>query len=915
METGASSDPPTLLPISRRRFLQLTGVGTSLAAGALTLRTAAGRAAAQAATAASNGPAEVTTVPSVCFQCPAGCGITVKVANGRAFKIEGNRLHPINEGRLCPKGQAGLQILYDPDRIKGPLKRAGNRGEGKWTQISWDQAISEVAAKLKEIREKGGAHKVVFMSGRNQGQIGGFIGRFCDAYGTPNNVGHSSICSDGTKHGHFITQGVSDYLGYDWDNTKYLLSFGCGFIEAFRPTTRVLRAFGQMRRGTPVRAKIVQVETRMSVTAAKADEWVPINPGTDLALALAIAHVIVREKSYDEKFLRERTDAPGLIKDGKPWVKREFEETGADGKTKTKYQEYYVWDEAAKAPAVWSTKNLVHEPATAKPALLGEYTVEGAKAKTTLQLWKEQVLDKATPQWAEKITGLPAEDIERLAREFATTKPAVANGERGVSMHTNGAFGRAAVHTLNALVGSIEVPGGVTGQKGLSLKSLPAVKKDKIAEEGLKQSRIDGTGGPTAPIAKTAYQRVAHQIQDGKPYPVEAVLTYCTNPLNSVPDVNHAREAFPKVGLLVSFSPFMDEFSSQADYVLPDPTYLERLNDVPIYPSVGYAVVGLRQPAVQPLFDTRETGTVLIQLAKSIGGTVGESFPWNDYEEVLKVFYQGLFDSKSGSITATNFDGWWAEFKRAGVWKNPPYKFDIKGALKTPSGRFEFYSLGLKKKLEDVAQKVADKSKTKKEDELEKMLKDLQVEARAPVLYLPHYEAARFVGDAALYPLYLNTYKLMTHSEGRTANVPALQKILGPHVSTRWDSWVEINPDTARRLGIRHGDPVWVESVKGRIQTWAVLYEGAMPNVVNIPFELGRLAYGRWAKGRGVNPNEILVTEEDKMAGDAAFFSTRVKVYRAEGKAAPLFLGGHSHAQRAEALGINGGKGVAPSTG
>ncbi|HLE80412.1 MAG TPA: molybdopterin-dependent oxidoreductase, partial [Dehalococcoidia bacterium] len=117
-------------------------------------------------------------VANVCLQCPAGCGILVKVVNGRAVKIEGNPLHPINEGRLCPKGQIGLQILYDPDRIKTPLKRTGERGSGQWQPISWDEAIGTVASELKKIRDQGQAHTVVFMSGRNRGQMGGFIGRF-----------------------------------------------------------------------------------------------------------------------------------------------------------------------------------------------------------------------------------------------------------------------------------------------------------------------------------------------------------------------------------------------------------------------------------------------------------------------------------------------------------------------------------------------------------------------------------------------------------------------------------------------------------------------------------------------------------------------------------------------------------------
>jgi anaerobic selenocysteine-containing dehydrogenase len=146
---------------------------------------------------------------------------------------------------------------------------------------------------------------------------------------------------------------------------------------------------------------------------------------------------------------------------------------------------------------------------------------------------------------------------------------------------------------------------------------------------------------------------------------------------------------------------------------------------------------------------------------------------------------------------------------------------------------------------------------------------------------MPHYERPVYVGDEKLYPLLLNTYKLISHAEGRGANAAWVQETLGLHAGVRWDSWVEINPETAQGLGISEGDEVWVESVVGKIKTRARLYPGAMPRVVNIPFELGHKAYGRLAQGRGVNPNEILAHVNDRLGGLAAFFSTRVKVYKA----------------------------------
>lgn len=735
-------------------------------------------------------------VASVCQQCPAGCGLMVRVVDGRAVKIEGNPLHPVNKGVLCPKGQIGLQILYDPDRIKGPLRRVGERGEGKWQRISWDEAISTVASRLKEIRDRGEPHTLIWMSGRNRGQMGGLIGRFLSAYGSPNDVGHSSICADGSPQAHYLTQGYKGYAAYDWENTKYLLCFGAGFIEAWRPTTALLRMFGHMRRGTPVRAKIVQVDTRLSVTAAKADEWIPIKPGTDGALALGITYVIINEKLYDNDFVSKWTEG--------------FEE------------------------------------------------------------YSQMVLRDYPPQLVSDITGVLVETIVRIAREFAKTKPAVAGGERGSSMQTNGVYNRMAIHALNALVGSIEVPGGVLTQGGHPTTSDPAVVRDDIATEGLKKPRIDWAGTKRYPMAGKVYQNIGEFATGEGPYKANAIFSYYTNPLFSVPDVTRMYKAFKEVPFIVDFTPFMSESAEYADIILPDHTYLERWLDDGIYPTAGYAVVGLRQPVVKPLYDTMNSGEVIFKIARAMGGSMSQSFPWNDFEDYLKFKYEGLFKAKRGSIVTNTFEEFWEEFKRQGVWSDGPHKFyDYKSfASGTPSKRFEFVSGNLKNTF-------------KKLNMTENDIEALKITAKGEKVYMPHYETPRYAGDEKTYPFLLNTYKLMTHAEGRGSNVPWLQEISGVHTGVKWDSWVEINPLAGRQLGIKDSDEVWVESIVGKIKTRAKLYEGAQYDVVNMPFEQGHKAYGRWAKDRGANPNWILVNETDHLGGLAAFFSTRVKIYKA----------------------------------
>lgn len=791
-------------------------------------------------------PLEEKYIPSVCLQCPAGCGILVRTVNGRAVKIEGNPLYPSNRGGTCPKGQMGLQILYDPDRLKGPMKQTGKRGSPSgFRPISWDEAIKTLVDKLREIREGGEPHTLVIMTGRNRGQLGDLIARFCEAFGTPNNVGHSSICEDGSPIAHWLAQGWKAYAGYDWDNCEYVICFGGSFLEAWRPTARLLRAWGDMRRGRlGIRTKFVQVEPRFSVTAAKADEWLPVNPGTDAALALGLAHVIVREKLFNERFIEEHAFG--------------FED--------------------------WEDEGGNHHRG-----------------------FKDYVLKEWPVERASKICGIPAETIERIAREFASKAPhCIAAGARGTSMQSNGVFTRFAIHALNGLVGSIDARGGILtqmtphGQKmGFPLTDWPKVEVDGIAEKGLKMPRLDYAGTVRYPLAGKVYQDIPDRILEGKPYPVNALLCYYTNPLFSSPEVNRWYKAIDKITFIATFSPFMDETTLHADLILPDHTYLERWQDDAIYPSMGYPVVGIRQPAVRPLYDTRNTIDVILQVAKEIGGSVAASFPWKDAEELLKFRYRGIFEAQragkvKGNFTAQTFEEWWEKFCKFGVWTDPPYPYaqekpeqwprvlvhhEKEKAGKEP-GKFYFYSLHLKDKLEHLAEDEAKRNGTTTEEELEKMLQNLKITARGDELYLPHYEPIRHVGDPSDFPLVLITYKVMPHAEGRGANSPMAQERLILQTYERWTAFAQMNSETARRLGLKEGDEIWIESPIGKIRTRLKLFPHH-PDVVVMPFELGHREYGRWAKGRGANPNSIIVNEKDNLGGLAAAFSTRVRVYKA----------------------------------
>jgi anaerobic selenocysteine-containing dehydrogenase len=633
-----------------------------------------------------------------------------------------------------------------------------------------------------------------------------------EAYGSPNHLGNPARGSEGILKGHFFTMGVKDFLSIHWEEVNYVLSFGASLLEASRPSLRNLWGYGFLRRGRPgIRGKLVQIEPRFSVTASKADQWIPIYPGTDGALALGIAHWIIKEKKYDHQFVGRYTLG--------------FED----------------WKD------------------TAGDTHMG---------------FKTLVLNEYSPKQISSITGIPEEIIIQVAQEFSSHRPSIAISGRGVAMQTNGTYSQMAIDSLNALVGSIDTPGGLLLQMRPPFQKWPSVQRDRVAEMGLSRPRIDGAGSMPFPFAQEIPYTLPERIQKGESYPIEALFLYYTNPLFSLPEPEKFRNALEKIPFIVSFSPFMDETTMVSDLVLPDGTYFERWQDDHVEPGLGFPMFGLRSPAVEkPLHDVRNTGDVLIEIGKGIGGAVTKSFPWRDFQEALKDSIRGIFATKRGSVQAKDFEEFWNMLVDRGGWWDPPYPFgEWKKGFKTPSGKFEFHSLVMEQGLTEASKKSS--------KGLDQILKELRIDAKGDKVFLPHFEKPRSVGEEKEYPFHLIHYKLMTTAEGRGANQPFLQEIIGPHLKEKWSSWVEINPETAREMGIEDGDLIWVESTVGKVKAKARLFPGADPKCIHIPYGQGHKAYGRWAKGRGVNPNDLLARDYDYLGGFVSYFSTRVKIYK-----------------------------------
>lgn len=771
--------------ISRRTFLKLAGVS---AAAAAVYQSTGSILAALNVIDQETPPGEEKWVPSVCQLCLAECGLRVRVVgdarkrSGVAVKIRGNHQNPSNQGRTCPKGQVGLHLLYNPDRVRTPLKRIGERGEGRWQALSWDEAIGAVASRLLAVRLAGTPERTAFLYERPAGLLQETITYFCQTMGTPNAI---DMRPDALSKAVLLTQGWDARPGYNLERTRHLLNFNYPLLESAQPTVRLLGAYSFMRRGRPGdRTHIVQIEPRLSVTGIKADEWVPIKPGTEGLLALGLAWVIIFEHLYDKAFVAQHCHG--------------FEE------------------------------------------------------------WSQAVLQDYSPEKVAPLTGVSERTITRLAREFADTSPALALCGDAVGEQTNGLASQLAIHSLNALVGSIDVPGGVMMQRSPPLTPWPDVYMDDVTTQGLTQSRVDEP--ERYPLCCSASHYLPEAILNGDPYSLEALLLYRANPVHELPDREAWQEALKQVPLIVSFDSFIEETSAYADYILPNHTFLERWIAAPLMPSLGYPVLAFGQPVVEPLYDTRALGDVLIQLAHQVGGAPKASFPWNDYRELLRFRLEDLVGAGHGTIRADTMDEFWQELTERGTWFSTPYHFaggdgtspdKWETVLATPSGKFEFTPQALQ-----------------------------ELSLSPPYYELPHY-----VGEEEEYPFHLQLYTLMTQPSGPGAtNLPHLHELYGLHIKQMWGNWVEINPETAHELGIEEFDEVWVESLVGKVRLPARLYPGIPPDTACIPTGLGHTAGGQWTEGIGANP-EVLVSSSyvDELSGLVARQGVRVKIYKVGG--------------------------------
>jgi anaerobic selenocysteine-containing dehydrogenase len=654
-------------------------------------------------------PAEEQWHATVCGECEAGCGVIARVMEGERIlelddgrvrqrvacikKVEGNPLDPVSGGRLCARGQAGVQSLYHPDRLHGPLRRVGRRGQAELAPISWKEAILVAAERVGRVRQKDPS-RILFLARPQAGTRALAIAQFQALLGAPPPVGFGLAAFPLERRAAELVFGWSGLPVYDLANARYVLGVGADFLGGWASPVYYARQYGLLRQGRPgVRGRLVHAESRLSLTASSADEWLPLRPGSEPHFLAALGCLVLESK-------------------------------------------------------------LAREPQTAPRPVLEAF----------------RSCDVAA---AARETGLDERRLRRVASELgASEAPVVLAGASAV--HTNSLEALVAAAWLNLLLGAVGRPGGV----------LPPA--------------------PDPTRTHPAFGNAVAQLERA-----EVLFTDGVNPAYLLPRSTGVEKQLARIETQISFSPFVDDTAAWADLLLPDHHALE--SSAAIAPPVSpVAALNLATAFAQPLHDTRSVETVLAELAK----------------QMQLEFVPPTPRGAAGLLLPPDLP-WEDAARQGGVWVQlqPP---------KPPAA-------------------------------------PKQAPAVTPT-------PPSFDGDPNRFPILFQPYLSLQYHDGRSAHLPWMQELPDPASSAMWSLPVEIDPQTAARLGVRNGDLVRVESAHGSLEAPVYVHPAALPGVASMAIGEGHRHYGRYASGRGANPLSILAPVFENSTGALVLGGTRVRL-------------------------------------
>lgn len=748
--------------------------------------------------------------------CTGSCGQLAFVRDGIIVKIQQAADYPdtVYNPRGCMKGLSYINHIYGEDRIAKPMIRTGERGSGEFREVTWEEALDRIAANLKTIGEKWGWDSIhVFGQVPGSGYIQkGANYRASALLGMTH--GTSFDFNGDLPMGMPITFGVqnAEHEAKDWANSRFLLLLGSNPVETRIPDVHFI--FDALEAG----ARLVVVDPTFSPTAAKADSWLQIKPGTDAALGLALCRQIVADGLVDVEFMQTYTDAALLVRTdtGKRIDGRDVDPTAPE-------VSFVAWDLGRREPIVVGTDRLGFAP-TDQPALDGTFQVtlsDGTTVAATPGMGLvRQELDQWTPERAAELTAVPAERIVAVARAFATTKPATILMGGGSNHWFHGDLTGRVFALLSALTGNIGRSGG-----GFSVYV------------GQYKVRVDTSpwwnpGGKKAKVCPSIYfvRGRTETMHPDVPYPKNGWHgLFCTfaNMFVQAMDVNRLHETLAGLELVVVVDHQMTETVKWADVVLPATTWYEKtdLTATPLHPFLQ-----LQQAAIEPVGEARSELWIWRELMRRIAPDLAaEYFEMSEDDAIRAILEAG--GGPGGPTEGITLEQLQAGPVRLNV-PDPDVAFVNQIRDRTP-----FPPRSLPAALEKTAQFIPTRRiEFYKDDD-----RFIELGETVPT-YRPPYDDG--IHDPTTYPLTLLTPHSKWRIHSSYANNPWLAEIHGGRPE------VFLHPSDATARGIATGDPIEVSNTRGSIEAWAHVSEAERPGAAT-------LYEGWWPrqfrKGKGVN--------------------------------------------------------------
>jgi len=809
------------LKIDRRDFIRLLGTAVGGAALASTGFGQIYEVPEKLLSKIKNGPGNIAWKSTVCGLCSAGCGLKIKTVDGLPVYLKGNPNYPVNSGGVCPAAHGSLELLFHPERLKGPMKRIGVAGSNKFMAISWDEALQIVSSKLMQLRKENKPESLAFLASGDKGLSMNVAADFMRAYGSPNFFEFSFDSNNTT--GLNLQTGIDRVPSYDISNAEVVLTLGANILESELSPVFYTKQLSRRKGSSEGQINLIHVNSRQDLTGMFANLFVPIKPETMGAFALGLAYVLIREEMFDPRFVSVHTfgyeawkDASGKLHEGfKDFVLNNYypEKVSEITGVPSSMILHVARQLGNNAPAVVIGGNMLNESTNgvysqmavnSLNALLGNYGKKGGVLLfPRLNGNSGAVLDATSKRGLKQ---MKADSGKYPFTAFAPDQFAK-NVNTGFDYPIEMLF----IYKGNPLFQTLNKQGLSEAFKKISL----VVSFDQFINESNIYADL------ILPIDSFLEEWEVVSDTDGVPFQHAGIRQ---------PVVEKFHDTRQMADVLIELSK-----------------------------GVGGALAKTFQVASYPEF----VKTKMKKIYRSGLGAVATEKIEGSWLEFIQQrgWHIGRYQS---------FDDFWDLLVENGGWWNPNTKpINVNKMFLTKTRKFEFYSKTLEKELNSSPKKFAS------------ILEKLSINARGDAAYLPHYEQPMTTDGKAIN---LVMFRNNINRDGNNANLPILQEMFGIGVRYYWGTWAEMNKLTALKNKVDENDDIWITSDIGSIKARVRIIPSMPEDVVAVPFGMGHSNFGKYADGFGSNPTVIMKNQYDMLSGKPAYQSTKVSISKvAEG--------------------------------